>query len=218
MFFAAPVPFRSTPYIQDTPKRTVTAMTRNRLRKLLPFFISHFPFLLVCQRSFYHDRTFHTLSFHLTAHFICIIDGMVELVRICHTAATAVKPCKAGLTALFRVNAASAKFFRNLRFHNALIDISHEELFLTYKLMTRVQISPRCHSQVFGSGSTSGKTLRHTRTSFEVDHKVEEIESSSALFPVDDHLCKSVIFFKDLWEIVFLDRIWVCIFTDNRLN
>ena len=62
-----------------------------------------FPLLCVGvgQCSFDHDRTFNTFSLHLATYFICIIDRMIELIRVRHTAAAAIKSCETIFAAFF---------------------------------------------------------------------------------------------------------------------
>ena len=84
--------------------------------------------------------------------------------------------------------------------------------------MTRIEISPWRNSKVFGSRTTSGQTFVQTRSSFQVDHKVEEIESFSLFIFLDDISCKLVILIKDLWKIFFADCIRIRFIPDNRFD
>ena len=73
----------------------MTAAIRIRLNMPLLFFMIFHSFLLrfyvlsshdalfsrlIGKSRFYHDRALYTLAFHLTAHFVCIIDRVVELI------------------------------------------------------------------------------------------------------------------------------------------
>ena len=84
--------------------------------------------------------------------------------------------------------------------------------------MARIQISPRCDRKVFRSGTTSGQTLVHTWSPFQINHEMKEIERIS--FPVTaDHLgCQFIIFFKENRKILFLQCIFIGRLCDNRLN
>ena len=113
--------------------------------------MSYIPFcLLVCQSSFImiaHSTLFLSIS---QAHLISVVDGVVEFVRVRHASSAAVKSGKALPAAFLRVHAAPSELFRNLRFRDPLIYISHEELFLPYKLMAWIQVSPGSHSKILG--------------------------------------------------------------------
>ena len=84
--------------------------------------------------------------------------------------------------------------------------------------MAWIQISPRCHSQVLGSGSTAGKALVHARAAAQVDHVMEEVKSSSLFFPFQHFFCQFIVSLADLRNIFFANGIRLFRSGHNRLH
>ena len=154
-----------------------------------------------------HDCTFNTFFLQFTSDIICSADITAEIIRICCTSAAAVEPGKTFSAFFFCIDVAALKFITDLCIFNPIIHIAEQELLIAYKLMARIKITPRRYRKVLGSRTTAGQTFCHTRTTFKIDHKMEEIKIIS-LFVTSYHLCsKLVIFLKQLWKIFLCDRI-----------
>ena len=80
-----------------------------------------------------------------------------------------------------------------------------------------LEVSPRCYCQILGSGTTSGKSLGNTRTTLQINHKVEEVECFSFFFPFYHLFCQCIIFCKKLWQVFLTDGIIICLLCHNRL-
>ena len=142
----------------------------------------------------------------------------MEIIGISHTASAAVKLCKAIPAFLLGIDIAAAEIIRNLRSFDPFVHISHQELFLSYELVTGIQVSPRRNSQVLSAGTAPGKPLGKTRTTVQIDHEMEEIKAFSFLFSLDHDLCQLIVFFHDLRQVLFPDRVRICLVPYHWLN
>ena len=125
--------------------------TTVRISTRTPCFFFIFLYLFFCHSSFYHDCTLYALTFQLAAHFVNIIDFPFEVIGVCRTAATAVESCKTFLTCLFCIDVAIFKIFTDCRFCDSLVHITKKEIFVSYKLMARIQVSPWGNCQILCS-------------------------------------------------------------------
>ena len=95
----------------------------------------------------------HSIRFflHLAPDIIRIRDGTVEVVGIGRTAATAVKSGKAIPTFVFRIDIAELELVADCRVGHARIHVAEQEIFVSYKLMARIEVAPRGNCQILSS-------------------------------------------------------------------
>ena len=102
-------------------------------------------------------------------------------------------------------------------FH-AFVNISEAEIFLSYELVARIEIAPRCYRKVLGSGTAAGKTFINTWSAGQIDHEMEEIEASSFFFSLDHLSCQNVVLFENHRKVFLADRVILGRRCYNRLN
>ena len=73
---------------------------------------------------------------------ISVLNRTMEIVGICRASAAAVELCKTVPAFFLCVDIAALKLVHDILTSNTLIHISHEKLFLTHKLMTRIEDLP----------------------------------------------------------------------------
>ena len=117
----------------------------------------------------------------------------MEVIGVCRAATAAVELRKTLLTLLLGIHVTTFEFVTNILSYDAFLHISHQERFISDKLMAGIQVPPGGNCQILCSGTTAGQTLRHTGTTLQVNHKVEEIERLSILLLLQHCLSQSVI-------------------------
>ena len=138
--------------------------------------------LIFGQSCLYHQCTLDPFLLHLASDLVNIVDLTCEIVGVCRASAAAVEPCKALAALLLGINVAFFEFVDSFCLFHAFVNISEAEIFLSYELVARIEIAPRCYRKVLGSGTAAGKTFINTWSAGQIDHKVEEIEASSLIF------------------------------------
>ena len=121
----------------------------------MPFVLPSFS-LFCC---FYHDCTFHTFPLQFTSDIIGVVDRAMELIRIRRAATAAIKFGKTFPALIFCIYIAALEFVSQFRILDSIINIAHQELLHTYKLMAGIQIAPGRHGQIFRTGTTAGQPL-----------------------------------------------------------
>ena len=84
--------------------------------------------------------------------------------------------------------------------------------------MAGIQIAPGRHGQVLCAGSAAGQPLGHAGSSLQVDHEMEEVESFAFLFSLDHNLCKTVVLFTDLRNVLLTDGVGIRLVPHHRLD
>ena len=146
------------------------------------------------------------------------MDRTMEIIRVCHASAAAVEPCKALAALLLGINVAFFEFVDSFCLFHAFVNISEAEIFLSYELVARIEIAPRCYRKVLGSGTAAGKTFINTWSAGQIDHKVEEIEASSFFFSLDHLSCQNVVLFENHRKVFLADRVILGRRCYNRLH
>ena len=97
------------------------------------------------------------------------------------------------------------------------MQVTHFIGFISYKLMTWVNITLGGHRNIFIAAAAASQTLYSAGTLVQVYHEMEEIEII-ALFPVSDNcICKAVIFLKYSRKILIFDTVIKLRIGNNRL-
>ena len=84
--------------------------------------------------------------------------------------------------------------------------------------MAGVQIPPRRHRQVLGSRTAAGQTLGHTRSAFQIQHKMEECKSFAISLAFHHCLCQRIVFAEDLRQVALAYGIGIRLFPHHRLD
>ena len=75
----------------------------------------------------------------------------MEMIGVCCASAATIEFCKTFSAFFFCINVTAFEFIPNVGTFYAVPDISHQEFFISYKLMARIEITPRCNCQVLGT-------------------------------------------------------------------
>ena len=108
-----------------------------------------------------------------------LMNVTVINVIVCITSTTAIEFCPAFLAGWLGINMSSGKLLLDLLIEGTLLNIPHTILLMANKLMAWVNISIRCNGNILVSASAATKTLDHTRSLLQIDHKVEEIQETA---------------------------------------
>ena len=129
---------------------------------------------------------------------------------------------KQSLHALLRVNIAlslnSSRTIRVWRYPSSTFPIAGTVHFAN-KLMTGVQITPRRHSQILGTGTAAGQTLcTHRGLPVKSSIKWKKLKSSAISLDASPFLSPAVSYsLQDLRNVLFADSIILCADSYNRL-
>ena len=90
----------------------------------------------------------------------------------------------------------------------AVVDIAQQEFFVTYELVTRIEVTCRRNSHIFSTYAAAGYSLDDTGAACQVYHVVIECEITSFTLPFPfQHLAgQSLIFRQQLGDVRFPER------------
>ena len=106
---------------------------------------------LLVLSNFYHDGALHTLPLELASDFIIASDILMGMISVCCASATAVESCKTVFTLIFCIYIAEFEFIDYILILDSVKYVAYAEVILAYKLVTRIQISPRSNRHVLCS-------------------------------------------------------------------
>lgn len=100
----------------------------------------------------------------------------MEFEGVSRTTTAAVKLCKAVPAFFLGIYIAYPEFFPDFRFIYSFEYITHQKFGNSHELVAGIQISPRSHSQVLGTGTAAGQTFCHAGPTCQIYHEMEEVE------------------------------------------
>ena len=143
----------------------------------------------------------------------------MEVVGIGRTAAAAVKSGKTIPAFVLRINIAELELIADCRVSHARIYIAEKEIFISYKLMARIEVAPTgSQPDTRFPNRIRTDVLPRTIPQCQVKHKVEERKAASLFMSLDILCCQTVIFLENLRKIRLFDRVGLFIRCYDRLN
>ena len=118
------------------------------------------------------------------------------IVRIASTAA--IEFCPAVSASRFGIYMCTGKFFFNVDVKRSLLQITHTILFMTYKLMTWINIAIRRDRNILVATTTATQSLDHTWSLIQIDHEMKEIDTSTVILDLRNLIHQFVILRIDL--------------------
>ena len=98
----------------------------------------------------------------------------MEIPGVGSAAAAAVIPGKAFAAFFSRIDIAAFECVYDIGSQDPVFHVAQQELFISHELMTRIKVSPGCHSKILRSASAAAESLVDAGTAGQIDHEMEK--------------------------------------------
>ena len=119
---------------------------------------------------------FHPLFHHCAGRFVRLVHVAVEIVIVRAAPARTDKFRKTVFAFFTGEQAGIFELFPNVGTGNPFVHVAHFELLVPCELVARIQIAVGRYREIFVTRSARGNALGKTRTAFQIDIEMEEIE------------------------------------------
>ena len=121
----------------------------------------------------------YALFHHGAGCLIRFIYVTLEMIIIGRATAAANKFCKTVAALLTRKQTRSGEFFPYFSVENAVVNVAHQKIFVTGKLMARINIAVGNYRKILVARSARGNFFLKTNPALQIDVEVKEIEPFS---------------------------------------